>query len=94
MCARPADKTREIAVRDELPGLQVRDKRPHVFLKFRSFELQRKIEAPQAFAKVRVHLSFGFPQYAVSEPGARCDARRKVCRHYGFTVAVNNQGCL
>lgn len=93
MRSRTPDEAGEISVRYQLSRFQSHDERPHVFLKYRSFETQRYVETCEPFVKIRIDLPFRLAQNGMFRPfAARTNARGKACSQNAFTIAVDNQG--
>ena len=66
--ARAADQSRNVRIRNDLAGLQVRNETPYVELKRRSVEFQRDVERAQPLGEVRPDLPSGFAQQGIARP--------------------------
>ena len=91
MCARMSEYPRNVRVRNDLSEFKLRDETPDVRLKSRSLEVQRQIEAAQAFAKISLYLARRLAQELVPRTQRARGARsRELAAQYGLFAGFDD----
>ena len=92
MGARMSEYPCNVRIGNDLSEFELCNEAPDVGLKCGSFEVQRKIEAAQAFAKISLHLARRLTQELVPRARcARCARSRELASHDGFFAGFDDQ---